>query len=124
MIYKNEAKPCFDVVAGLKGSIVASFSGWGGFGALRDGLMKSVYLWGLSGLLPLFLGGLPTLQCNMVLSCRLVACGGLHRPVGEALGVLLGMYGLQLACHLWFLGRLGWRVDVMVHLFLPCNHLN
>ena len=97
---------------------MASFSGWGGLGALRDWLMGSVYLWGLSGLLPLFLGGLPTLPCDIVLSCRLVACGGLHGPVGEALEVLLGMYGLQLACRLWLLGRLGWRVGVMVHLFL------
>ena len=81
MIYKNEAKQCFDVVAGLKGSIVASFSAWSGLGALGNGLMGSIYLWGLPRLLPLFLSGLPTLPCDIVLSCRLVACGGLHRPV-------------------------------------------
>ena len=90
MIYKNEAKPCFDVVAGLKGSILASFSGWGGLGALGDGLMGSVYLWGLPGLPPLFLGGLSTLPCDMVLSCRLVACGGLLRQVGEGSGGAFG----------------------------------
>ena len=116
--------PCFDVVAGLKGSIVASFFWLGWLGGLGGRLMGSVYIWGLPGLFPLFLGGLPALPCDMVLSCRLVACGGLLRSVGEDLGVLLGMYGLQLACRLWYLGRrLRWRVGVMVHLFLPVTTL-
>ena len=106
--------PCFDVVAGLKGSIVASsWLGW--LGVLGDGLMGSVYLQGLPGLLPLFLGGLPALPCDMVLSCCLVV--DYSDQWGEDLEVLLGMYGLQLACRLWFLGHLGWRVGVMVHLF-------
>ena len=66
MIYKNEAKLYFDVVAGLKGSILVSFFWLEWLGGLEDGLMGSVYLWGLPGLLPLFLGGLPTLPCDMV----------------------------------------------------------
>ena len=87
--------------------------------------MGSVYLWGLPGLLPLFLGGLPTLPCDMVCHVALWLVLDRSGQWGEALGVLLGVYGLQLACGLWFLGHLGWRMGVMVHLFFsPCNHLN
>ena len=62
--------------------------GW--LGALGDGLMGSVYIWRFAGLLPLFLGGLAVLPCDMVLSCRPVACGGLHRSVGGRSGGALG----------------------------------
>ena len=87
--------------------------------------MGSVYLWGLPGLLPLFLGGLPTLPCDMVCHVALWLVLDHSGQWGEALGVLLGMYGFQLARGLWFLGHLSWRVGVMVHLFFsPCNHLN
>ena len=87
--------------------------------------MGSVYLWGLPGLLPLFLGGLPALLCDMVLSCHLVACGGLLRLVGGGGGsggafgdvwasagmssVVLGPSRLEGGCY---------GVP-----FSPCNHL-
>ena len=86
--------------------------------------MGSVYLWGLPGRLPLFLGGLPTLPCDMICHVALWLVLDRSGQWGEALGVLLGVYGLQLACGLWFLGHLSWRMGVMVHLFsLPVTTL-
>ena len=52
--------------------------------------MGSVYLWGLPGLLPLFLGGLPTLPCDMVCHVALFICVGLLRPVGGGSGGAFG----------------------------------
>ena len=72
MIYKNKSKPM--LYGGCQVERVCCgifFSDWGGFGALRDGLTGCVCPWGFPGLLPMFLGGLPVLQCGMI--CRVVS---------------------------------------------------
>ena len=74
--------------------------------------MGSVYLWGLPGLLPLFLGGLLTLPCDMVCHVALWLVLDRSGQWGEALGVLLGVYGrLEDGCY-------------GAPFFSPCNHLN
>ena len=109
--------PCFDMVAGLNGSIVASLFCLGWLGALGDGLMGSVYFWGLPELLPLFLGGLPALPCDMILSCRLVACGGLLTSVGGSSGGAFGDVWASVGMSSVVLGPSQLEGGVMVHLF-------
>ena len=85
---KVRQNPCFERV--YCGIFFLAGVAWG-LGGWAGGVCMSL---GFPRLLPLFLGGLPALPCGMVVSCRLVACGGLLRSVGGRSGVLLGMYGL------------------------------
>ena len=79
---------------------MVSFSGWGGLGALVDGLMGPVYLWGSLGSFHCFFW-VVCQHCNVTWFCHVVLwlVVDYSDQWRRDLGVLLEMYGIKLVCH-------------------------